>query len=185
MANKIKPRDRLVKCALHLFRQHGFHATGVDTIQAESKVAKTTLYRYFKSKEELIVAALRKEDEDLRNWVMQAIDKSKLSPVEKLPLLFDVYRQWAEEPNFNGCVFVKASAEFSASDSPIHILCAEHKRLIVRYIQTLVDAAALEESSDLATQLALLVEGATVIAQMTNDATVFEQAKVTAQKLIS
>ena len=185
MVSKIKPRDRLIKCALDLFHQHGFHATGIDTILAQSKVAKTTLYRHFRSKEELIIAALRKDDEDFRNWLMQTIDKSKLLPIEKLPLLFDVYRQWAEEPNFNGCVFAKASAEFSTLDSPIQALCIEHKRLLVRYMQELVDAANIRESSDLATQLLLLLEGATVMAQMTNDATVFEQAKVTAQKLIS
>ncbi len=179
-----KPRERLVAVALRLFYQNGFHATGIDTILAQSKVAKTTLYRHFRSKEELIVAALRKDDEDFRNWLMQTVDKAKLEPKEKLLFLFDVYRQWAENPRFNGCAFVKASAEFPALDSPIHALCVEHKRLLTRYIQALIDDANIQETASLATQLTLMLDGATVIAQMTGETDVFEQAKLSAQKIV-
>ncbi|MEE8533082.1 MAG: helix-turn-helix domain-containing protein, partial [Alphaproteobacteria bacterium] len=56
-------RDHLVDTALALFCRDGFHATGIDRILAESGVAKMTLYKHFKSKDELILAALRRRDE--------------------------------------------------------------------------------------------------------------------------
>ena len=37
MAIKGKPRERLISCALQLFNQQGFHATGIDAILAGSK----------------------------------------------------------------------------------------------------------------------------------------------------
>ena len=52
-------RDQLLDTALALFCRDGFHGTGVDRILAESGVAKATLYKHFRSKDELILAAQR------------------------------------------------------------------------------------------------------------------------------
>lgn len=181
---KAKPKERLVGKALELFCQNGFHATGIDTILSQSKVAKTTLYRHFRSKDELILAALRKRDEDFRNWLMQTIDRANVGPIDKLLMVFDIHKQWAEQPDFNGCAFVKASAEFSAVDSPIHRFCVEHKRLVTRYIQELAEASKAHEPADLAEQFMILLDGATVTAQMTRQPSAFSQAKDSARVLL-
>jgi AcrR family transcriptional regulator len=44
-------RQRILAIADELFYREGIRAIGVDTIIAQSEVAKTTLYRYFPSKE--------------------------------------------------------------------------------------------------------------------------------------
>ena len=64
-------RDQLIEAALELFQREGFHATGVDRILAEAGVAKMTLYHHFRSKDELILAALRLRDERFRNTFMK------------------------------------------------------------------------------------------------------------------
>ena len=51
-------RDQLLNTAENLFYREGYHATGIDRILAESGVAKMTLYKHFKSKDELILAVL-------------------------------------------------------------------------------------------------------------------------------
>ena len=61
-------RDHLVETAIRLFNRDGFHATGIDTILSEAGVAKMTLYKHFKSKDDLIVAALRRRDERWMTW---------------------------------------------------------------------------------------------------------------------
>lgn len=179
-----KPRDRLVSTALKLFCQYGFHATGIDTVLAVSGVAKTTLYRYFKSKDELILAALRKQDEDFRNSFMRKVERSSERPAERLLAMFDVYQEWSKSSDFYGCTFVNASAEFSDLSSPIHALCAEHKRLMLRYIQELAEAAGIEDGDYLAKQLMMLIDGATVLTQVTGKAELFHQAKKTAKELL-
>ncbi len=57
-------REELVQTAVRLFRKNGYHATGIDRILAEAGVAKMTLYKHFRSKDELILGALRRWDED-------------------------------------------------------------------------------------------------------------------------
>ena len=51
-------RDLLLATAERLFYTEGSHATGIDRILSESGVAKMTLYKHFKSKDELILAVL-------------------------------------------------------------------------------------------------------------------------------
>ena len=59
-------RDHLLETAFRLFYRDGYHAVGIDTILAEAGLAKMTLYHHFKSKEELIVAALERRGEQIR-----------------------------------------------------------------------------------------------------------------------
>jgi len=47
-------RKRILDCALAVFTERGFHQITMDEIAAESGVAKGTVYRYFKSKEDLL-----------------------------------------------------------------------------------------------------------------------------------
>ena len=176
-------RDRLVSVALQLFRQHGFHATGIDRILAESGVAKNTLYRHFKSKDELILASLRQQDEEFRNWLMREVDRRD-NAIDRLLAVFDVYEQWSRTPVFFGCMFINASAEFSDPNSPIHAFCKEHKRLVTMFIRDLAKAADVEGSDDLSACWLLLLDGAVTSTQVSNQALSFQQAKVVAKNLL-
>lgn len=178
-----KSHEHLVSVAIALFRQHGFHATGIDKILAESGVAKNTLYRHFKSKDELILASMRKQDEEFRNWLMREVERRE-NAIDRLLAVFDVYEQWSKTPVFFGCMFINASAEFSDRDSPIHAFCAEHKRLVIKYIQDLAEAADVRSSEHLAAYWMLLLDGATVSAQVTDNALSFQQAKLMAKSLL-
>lgn len=176
-------RDRLVSIALKLFRQHGFHATGIDRILAESGVAKNTLYRHFRSKDELILASLRKQDEEFRNWLMREV-KRRNNAIERLLSIFDIYEQWSQTPVFFGCMFINASAEFSDPDSSIHAFCMEHKRLVNRYIRDLAEAADVFDSERLAVYWMLLLDGAVTATQIANNDLSFRQAKAAAKNLL-
>ena len=178
-----QPRDELVSVALRLFHKYGFHATGIDKILAESGVAKNTLYRHFKSKDELILASLRKQDEEFRNWLMREVE-SRNDAVERLLAMFDVYEEWSRTPTFFGCMFINASAEFSDADSPIHAFCREHKRLVTRYIQDLANTANMFTSEHIATYWMLLLDGAVISTQVSNNSLSFQQAKAVAKKLL-
>ncbi|MBW4651129.1 MAG: TetR/AcrR family transcriptional regulator [Kastovskya adunca ATA6-11-RM4] len=176
-------REHLVNVSLQLFHQYGFHATGIDKILAESGVAKNTLYRHFRSKDELILAGLRKHDENFRNWLMREVDRYE-SPIERLFAVFDMYEQWSRSPVFFGCIFINASAEFSDPYSPIHALCAEHKRLVKIYLRDLAIAADVVDPDNLAVQWMILLDGATTSTQVTNNSLAFQQAKAVAKNLL-
>ena len=155
-------RDHLVDTAIELFYSDGYHATGIDKILAEAGVAKMTLYNHFKSKDELILAALRRRDEQFRNWFVREVEKRAEQPRARLLAVFDVLDKWFREPRFKGCMFVNASAEFADPDSPIHGTCAEHQDLLLGYVASLAAAAGAQDPKALAEEIMLLMEGAIV-----------------------
>ena len=63
-------RERILRTAYELQSRHGLRAVGVDRISEEAGVAKMTLYRHFRSKEELALAVLeRREQTWSRGWL--------------------------------------------------------------------------------------------------------------------
>ena len=159
-------RDELVEAAMNIFYRNGFHNTGLDQIQKESGISKMTLYNHFKSKDELIVAALRRRDEIFRNQLMKFVDSSSKNPIERLMAVFDYHEYWFNQDTFQGCMFINASAEFCDCNCPSRRVSAEHKLEIVRFLQELCELADLSHPIELSEQLNLLLEGAIVNAHV-------------------
>lgn len=178
-------RDHLVDTALNLFSRYGFHATGIDRILSESGVAKMTLYKHFKSKDELILAALRRRDELHRNWFMREVEKLAATPRERLVAVFTALENWFQSDEFSGCCFINATAEYGDKDDPIHAAAAEHKRLLRAYVRELAEAAQVKETDALTDQLMLLMEGAIVSAQITGEAAPAQPARAAAEVLVT
>ena len=177
-------RDHLVDTALELFYQDGFHATGIDRILETAGVARMTLYNHFKSKDELIVAVLRRRDEKFRNWFMRTVERLASRPEDRLLAIYDALDEWFSNKDFCGCMFINASAEFGNPDDPIHMVAAEHKQLIRRYLGELVNASGGGETEELADELMLLMEGAIVMAHVAGDHNAAGRARLGAQKLV-
>ena len=177
-------RDHLVDTALKLFSRYGFHATGIDRILSESGVAKMTLYKHFKSKDDLILAALQRRDELHRAWLTREIETLATAPRERLLALFTALGNWFESDDFNGCCFINATAEYGDTDSPIHKAADDHKRSIRAYILELAEAAEAKKAGELADQLMLLMEGAIVAAHISGKDVPAQHAKIAAEALI-
>lgn len=178
-------RDILIDTALELFNQGGYHAVGIDKILAKSGVAKMTLYKHFRSKDELILAALSRRDERWLNWLREAVANRATSPLARLLAVYDVLSEWFEAPDFNGCMFIKAAGEFSEAENPIHAVCAEHQRRLFDYLRDLAAAAGAPRPAKLARQLMLLAVGAIVVTQVNGAVDAAAQARQTAQVLIA
>ena len=177
-------REQLVDTAIDLFYRDGFHATGIDKILTESGVAKMTLYKHFKSKDELILAALRKRDEIFRNMFMQCVESRAKEPRKQLLAIFDTLDEWFGTRDFSGCMFINAAAEFPEAESPIHVICAENKRLVVKYITDLAEKAGFKNPDLLGQGLTLLMEGAVVMYYVGNQKDAAMQAKKSAEQLL-
>jgi len=183
-------RDQLVDTATRLFSKHGFRATGIDAVLTESGVAKKTLYNHFRSKDELIIAALQKRDEDFMRFAREGV--ARLTPRQsgdprmlRLMALFDALAEWAQSDSFNGCTFINASAEYPRREDPIHVACVNHKKLVVQFIEELIAEMKLPDSYQIARQINLLIDGAIVAAHTASDLTAFPLAKETARCLLA
>lgn len=164
--NQSDRREHLVDTAIELFGRNGFHATGIDTILDRAGVSKRTLYRHFRTKEELILAALKKYDGIFRNGFMRRVEQAAGTPRERLLAVYDVAASWFEDDNFFGCMFINVIGEYSETDSPIRKVCCEFKDLMRRYIEDQCAELGADDPKTLASELALLLEGAIVTAQV-------------------
>ncbi len=178
-------KERLVESALQLFYERGFHATGIDMILRKASVSKPTLYKYFDSKDELMLAALRRRDEAVRQWFISGMEQRATAPAERILALFDVLAEWFEAPDFQGCMFINATAEYAQHDHPVHQASAEHKRVFGQYILTLTKEARVVNPEELAAQVLLVMEGAIATAHVTGPGQVAQHARKTVEMLLS
>ncbi|MDO6763085.1 TetR/AcrR family transcriptional regulator [Agarivorans sp. 1_MG-2023] len=183
-------RDLLIDTAQNLFYQHGFKATGIDTILAESGVAKKTLYNHFASKEALIVACLNRRDQQLLTLLENNIER--LAPTQQcepelanIMAFFDALSHWINSDTFFGCMFINASAEYHDFDHPVHLACTEHKVLVIKLIEQQLGKLALTDRLATAKQLAILADGAIVGAHTTHDFESAIHAKSVARALLA
>ena len=177
-------REELIKTALELFGKNGIHATGIDTIVERSGVTKKTLYAHFRSKEELVLAVLRQYDGLARNEFMRRVESGGKTPKARLLAIFDFAERWFQQSNFYGCLFINTIGEYSDTDTPIRQICKEYKKLVKGYIRELCEQAGASDPKGLAEELALLLEGATVTAQVSQNPNTAKIAKRAARALI-
>lgn len=159
-------RDELVDAAMRVFVRSGFHASGLEAILQESGISKMTIYNHFASKDELILAALRRRDEMVRNGLMKFVESSAKTPEAKLLAVFDFLERWFGQEDFCGCTFMNASAEFGDPQSPPRQVAAEHKRAVLRYLRGLCEQLGVEDAQELAERLDMVFQGAIVAARV-------------------
>ncbi|MFH2143358.1 MAG: TetR/AcrR family transcriptional regulator [Bacteroidota bacterium] len=80
---KNKVKDELIEVARQVFGKYGFKKTNMDDIALAARRGKTSLYYYFKNKEEIFQAVINKEAENLKENIIKAID-NLASPEEKI-----------------------------------------------------------------------------------------------------
>lgn len=162
----IRKRDHLLAVARRMFCAAGFHAVSVDDILEEAGVARMTLYKNFGSKEELIIATLRREDKLFRQWLIGSIEALSTRPADRIRALFLALHERFAAKGYYGCAFIRASVEYPDHKHPVHQAALEHREMIRSYFRGLADEAGSREPSVLAEQLYLLFEGAITASQL-------------------
>ena len=157
-------REHLIDTALSLFTRDGYHAVGIDTVLATAGVAKMTLYNHFKSKEELIAAVLERLGSNIAEELGAKIAAAPGGAHGRVLAVFDWLDEWFRSPGFHGCLFVKAAGEYPASGDLPRQAAVAFKATVQSLLEKLCAELGVADSVALARQLALLVEGATVLA---------------------
>ena len=170
--------------AQRLFCENGFHAVSVDDILEEAEVARMTLYKNFGSKEDLIVATLKREDTMFRQWLASAVEGRSNGPRGRILAVFGALHERFAAEGYYGCAFIRASIEYPSPNHPIHRAAREHKQMIRSYLRGLTSEVAPEDSVMLSEQLYLLLEGAITASQLHGEPWPAEYAGKAAEKLI-
>lgn len=165
------PKKRqIVEAAFKLFKARGFYATGVDLIMQTASVSKRTLYKYFPTKNDLIVAVLDYYRTTYAENLSQILNQKNKSSREKILAIFEDAKKWFEDINFHGCLAVNAMGEFSGKDQAIEDSCIRFKRKEIEVLQALTKDIDSKQPDELAYKLFVLLEGMSSIAQVTKEA---------------
>ena len=177
-------RERILQTAERLFYRDGYRAVGVDTIVAESGVAKMTLYRHFPSKDDLIAVYLGRTNQQLLAW-MDGLIEPYADPRQALEAVFEGVAKLASSPECSGCAFVGAASEFPEPDHPGHRAAIEHKRAVVDRFRELGQRAGARDANALAEELLLIMDGAWSAARVFGPGSHGRRAAAAAKEIIS
>ena len=154
-------RARLIDTATRLFYAEGIHAVGVDRVIAEAEVTRATLYKQFGGKENLVLAYLHNEDENLRA-MFAAAGASVTDPERLLDAVVEGITADIRLRHTRGCPFINAAAEYPDAEGAVRRLIDEHREWFRSTLQSVAETAGLELPAEVAASLVLLRDAALV-----------------------
>ncbi len=159
-------RQRILATASTLFYERGVRAVGVDLVVEQSGVAKTSLYRHFRTKDDLVVAFLEREDVSFWSQWDEVSARHADDPVAEL----EAHLRWVAKrlarANYRGCPQINVAAEFAEAEHPARGVSRQHMQALRRRLTELARALGAARPAELGVQLGLLVNGAFVSSSM-------------------
>ena len=153
------PRQRILETAHRLFYQNGIRATGIDRIIAESSVTKTTFYRQFKSKNNLIIAYL----EYRHQLFLEDFSANLQVNGGDICAISKTIEQWFRSEGFRGCAFLNSVGELGQTLPEVNGITQQHKLDLAKMIEGVL--AEVPGSEQKARAIVTAIDGATVRAQ--------------------
>lgn len=162
-------RERIVSTAYDLFTRHGLRAIGIDRVIAGAGVAKTTLYRHFRSKDDLVLAVLKRREEIwIEGWLLHGIEPRGRTPEAQLLAIFDAFDEWFRQAEYEGCFFTNSLIETHDRTSPIGEASAVGLAKVRVLIRSLAEQAGVRDARTFAHQWQILLLGSIIQAAAGN-----------------
>jgi AcrR family transcriptional regulator len=102
-----RKRGEILLAAIHLFAEKGFNETSMREIAEAAGVGKSTLYDYFPSKDEILIAFVIEEVENITTWAKE-IASLNISAAEKFRRILGKHLQYMTE---NKLLYLKITYE--------------------------------------------------------------------------
>lgn len=177
-------REHVLEVAQDLFYWHGVRAIGVDRVAADAGVAPTTLYRLFRSKDELVAAYVRCAAEQFQQWFNLAVESAGPEPAAPIYAVFDELAVQVQPDRCRGCTFLMTLAEFPEATLPAHQDAVTVKRWVLDRFGELAQALPVDDPAALAAQLALVFEGVNASVQALGADGPARQARTLAEMIV-
>jgi len=132
---------------------------------AESGVAKMSLYRHFRSKDELVLTFLQERERRWTNeWLRAEVERRGATPAERMLAIFDVFGEWFALEDFEGCSFINVLLEFDDREQRVRVATVEYLSNIRGFLRELATEAGAADPDALAHQWHILMKGSIVAA---------------------
>lgn len=158
-------RERILRTASELFYKEGARAVGVDLIVERAGVAKTSLYRYFRTKDDLVAAFLEREDEQFWQQWDDVAQRHRVDARAELEAHMHWIGKRLGRKNYRGCPQLNMAAEFPDAEHPARLVALSHKQKLRMRLKGIAERLGARTPEDLAAQLLLIVNGAFVSSQ--------------------
>ena len=159
-------RETILDAACELFYKQGVRAVGVDLVVEKAGVAKTSLYRHFGTKDDLVAAFLERADLDFWSMWDRVAEQYPRDAKAELDAQLGWIGERAGQPDYRGCPQINVAAEFPEPDHPARKVARAHKRELRRRLKVIAESLNSAAPDELAGQLAVLVNGAFVSTQI-------------------
>lgn len=176
-------RDRIVDAAYPLFADRGIRDVGIEEIIQAAGVAKATLYRYFPSKDDLVLAFLHEREQ---RWTLDAVEAGARrradNPADQLLAIFDVFDEWFHRDDFEACSFINVLLEMRPGH-PLGRASITYLQHIREMVSTLATEAGLDQPDEFAKSWHILMKGS-IISATEGDLDAARRAQSIARTLI-
>lgn len=120
-------RERIIEVAADLFLKQGYRATGIAQILEAADMLRGSLYYYFPTKEDLLIATLEWRKRMMWSEVMQPVFDRIDDPIERIFGVLDGYRQLLLTYEFQlGCPIGNLALELGETHCRARELLAEN-----------------------------------------------------------
>ncbi len=181
MAAKIagrKIKDKILAAASELFFDKGFQAVSVDEIVIQAGISKMTLYRYFISKDQLVMEVLRQYEDEWWRWFEPAVKNLGNTPLKQLKAIFDLLAESIDQKEFQGSLFINARIFIADKFYPIFLFTESHRQRLQDFIANLVLAANFAKPGQITDQLMLLITSVGIVAIIESPDNMGKAAKI-------
>ncbi len=152
--------EKVLATAARLFYANGVRAVGIERIVEESGVAKTSLYRHFHTKDDLVAAFLEHEDREFWQQWEQIVTAAAPNPRAELMALLEWIGRRVSRDGYRGCPQINVAAEFADPEHPARKIRMRHKAAMRERLRQIVGKIGASRPDDTSLQIALLIDGA-------------------------
>jgi AcrR family transcriptional regulator len=175
-------RDRIVRVAMELFQTKGYQSTSIADILATANVNSGSLYYFFPSKQDVLVAVLAAYRDGIDRMLLQPAWRGAKGPLDRVFALLAAYRRRLVETDcFYGCPIGSLSLELHEPDPVIREGLAANFEAWTDAVQAQLEQAGRELGAQLgqrslAEHVLVVMEGGVMLARTHRDVKYFDRA---------
>jgi len=168
--NTVATRKRILTAAYRLFYRRGYVRVTMDDISAAARITKRSVYYHFKSKDDLVKAALEDQQAHILSLAQKWVSEPATSPAMLLAEIFGELRRWVAKPGWIGSGYTRLAMELAdLPGHPARKIGRQHKRALEDWLTAQLAVAGARNPEKLARATSLLMEGTMLLVLIHND----------------
>jgi AcrR family transcriptional regulator len=152
-------QEIVLDTAERLFSARSSRSVGMDELVRETGLGKMTVYRLFKSKDDLVGAYLSRKAATVLSYIDAELIRLQGDPRAALLSVVDAVEKDVTRTGFRGCPFTNVSSEYDDPQHPARSAAADYKYELHMRLLGLAGELVPGNAEDLAAQVHLIIDG--------------------------